>query len=68
MDGKTDGRTEIRTPISHLAKVGATKMKIDELHEGKSHIISDSTYMCKDAYSGQNVRMCRLNMISHDTN
>ena len=25
MDGKTDGRTENRTPISHLAKAGATK-------------------------------------------
>ena len=26
MDGKTDGRTENRTPISHLAKAGATKI------------------------------------------
>ena len=25
VDGKTDGRTENRTPISHLAKAGATK-------------------------------------------
>ena len=26
MDGQTEGRTENRTPISHLAKAGATKM------------------------------------------
>ena len=25
--GRKDGRTENRTPISHLAKAGATKMK-----------------------------------------
>ena len=28
-DGQTDGPTENRTPISHLAKAGATKSKID---------------------------------------
>ena len=27
MDGLTDGRKENRTPISHLATAGATKMK-----------------------------------------
>ena len=27
-DGRMDGLTENRTPISHLAKAGATKMKI----------------------------------------
>ena len=25
VDGKTDGRTENQTPITHLAKAGATK-------------------------------------------
>ena len=34
-------------------------MKIDELHEGKTHVISDSTY--KDTNSDQTLRMCRLN-------
>ena len=37
------------------------KMKIDELHEGKTHIISDSTYMYKYANTDQTVRICRLN-------
>ena len=28
MDGKTDGRTENRTPIPHFAKAGATKINL----------------------------------------
>lgn len=35
------------------------KIKIDELHERKTHIILESTY--KDTNSDQTAQMCRLN-------
>ena len=37
------------------------KLKIDELHEGKLHVISDSTY--KDTNSDQTVRILQTKFI-----
>ena len=34
--GRNDGRTEIRTPISHLAKAGATKRNLTVLRRRTS--------------------------------
>ena len=35
-DGRTGGRTENQTPVSHLAKAGATKIALKSLFEKTS--------------------------------
>ena len=48
MDGKTDGRTENRTPISNLAKAGATKTFQSAI---LSHMAARDVYPSESAHS-----------------
>ena len=47
-DGRTDGRMENRTPVSHLAKAGATKSElVSHLNIDNSEVFDTQTWAQK---------------------
>ena len=69
MDGKTNGRMENRTPISHLAKAGATKINkpfvtFPHLHRQKEEEINKHAMIqtCAVSLSTQKLLLWYINV------